>query len=185
MQDERGTTLTIDELLLRPWRDTDAPQVFAACQDPDIARWVAIPQPFTMADADAFVEAAIAMWQDGTGAAFAVVDASSDEVLGAVTRFGPEGSTSTFGAWVAEGARGRGVGSRALRALADWTFSTTSTVRIDGYIMVGNAASERMVLRLGWQREGVLRSWYVAPDGTAVDCVVYSLLRADGIPPAR
>ena len=102
-----------------------------------------------------------------------------------MTRFGPEGSTSTFGAWIAPGARGRGVGTRALGALADWTFSTTPTVRIDGYIMVGNTASERMVTRLGWQREGVLRAWYVTPDGTPIDCVVYSLLRTDEGPPAR
>ncbi len=49
--------------------------------------------------------------------------------------------------------------------------------------MVGNEASERMVLRLGWQREGVLRAWHVTPEGDPVDCVVYSLLRSDPVPP--
>ena len=103
------------------------------------------------------------MWRDGTGAAFAVVEAATDRLLGAVTRFGPEEHTSTFGCWVAPDARGRAVGRRALGLLADWTFATTSTVRIDGYIMVGNDTSERMVERLGWQREGVLRAWHVRP----------------------
>ncbi len=56
MAQDPGTTLTVDELVLRPWRAADAAAVFDACQDPDIARWVAIPQPFTATDAEAFVE---------------------------------------------------------------------------------------------------------------------------------
>ena len=179
VEDESGTTLTLDELRLRPWRHADAPAVLAACQDPEIARWVALADPFGPQDADAFVDDAMRMWREGTGTPFAVVDAATDRVLGAVTRFGPDGHLATFGCWVAPGARGRGIGRRSLGLLADWTFATTSTVRIDGYIMVGNETSERMLLGLGWQREGVLRAWHLRADGTPVDCVVYSLLRTD------
>src|SRR6185312_10088307 len=68
-----GTTLTIDELVLRPWRSADAPELYAVCQDPEIARWVTIPQPFQQADADAYIQNALAMWRDGTGAPFAIV----------------------------------------------------------------------------------------------------------------
>lgn len=183
MEHGSDVRLTVDELVLRPWRATDAPAVLVACQDADIRRWVAMPDPFQAADADAFIEEAGAMWRDGTGATFAVADAATDRVLGAVTRFGPDGHLSTFGCWVAPDARGRGVGSRALRLLAEWTFATTRTLRIDGYIMAGNDASERMVVRLGWQREGLLRAWHMRPDGTLVDCVVYSLVRGDAVPP--
>ena len=133
------------------------PSVFAVCQDPEIARWVTIPQPFPPADADAFIENALAMWRDGTGAPFAIVDAATDRLLGAVTRFGPEGHQATFGLWLAPDARGRGVGTRALRLVADWTFATTAAIRLDAFIMVGNEASNRMVERAGFQREGVLR----------------------------
>ena len=61
--------------MLRPWRSSDAPAVLEICQDPEIARWVTIPQPFLAADADAFIENAATMWRDGTGAPFAIVDA--------------------------------------------------------------------------------------------------------------
>ena len=98
---DAGTILTIDDLILRPWRPADAPELFAVCQDPEIARWVTIPQPFTPADADAFIQNAMVMWRDGTGAPFAIVDAATDRLLGAVTRFGPEGHQATFGLWLA------------------------------------------------------------------------------------
>ena len=176
---ESGTTLTIDDLVLRPWRPDDAPELYAVCQDPEIARWVTIPQPFLPADADAFIQNALTMWRDGTGAPFAIVDAATDRLLGAVTRFGPEGHQATFGLWLAPESRGRGVGTRALRLVSDWTFATTAAIRLDAFIMVGNEASNRMTERAGFQREGVLRAWDLHHDGVPVDCVVYSRIRDD------
>ena len=179
MDDEPGTTLTVDELRLRPWRRADVLAVLAACQDPEIARWVDLPQPFLRADADAFIEDALAMWRDGTGAPFAIVEAETDRLLGAVTRFGPDGHQATFGCWVVPGSP-RARGRRAiLRLLADWTFATTSAFRLDVFIMVGNEPSERMVESAGYRREGVLRAWDMRQDGVAVDCVAYSRLRTD------
>ena len=70
-------------------------------------------------------------------------------------------------------------GTRALRAVADWTFATTAAFRLDAYIMVGNDASMRMTERAGFQREGVARAWDLHHDGVPVDCVVYSRLRTD------
>src|SRR6187401_2275248 len=159
MDDEPGTTLTIDDLILRPWRLSDAPAVLAVCQDPEIARWVTIPQPFQPADADAFIENALAMWRDGTGAPFAIVEAATDRLLGAVTRFGPEGHQATLGCWVAPWARRRRIGTRSLRLVAEWTFATTPTFRLDAFIMVGNEPTERIVVLAGFQREGVLLAW--------------------------
>jgi RimJ/RimL family protein N-acetyltransferase len=179
VEDQPGTTLAIDELILRPWRSTDAAALMAACQDPEIARWAGMPQPFGQADAEAFIESAVAMWRDGTDAPFAIVEAESDRLLGAITRFGPDSHQATFGCWVVPEARGRGVGTRSLRLLAEWTFATTSVIRLHVFIMVGNEVSERMVERAGYQREGVLRAWDVLDDGAPVDCVVYSRLRGD------
>lgn len=179
MDGEPGTILTVDELVLRPWRPADAPEVLAVLQDPEIARWVTIPQPFLQADSEAFIQNSLTMWRDGTGAPFAIVDAATDRLLGAVTRFGPEGHQATFGLWLAPEARGRGVGTRALRLVADWTFATTAAIRLDTFIMVGNEPSNRMVERAGFRREGVLRAWDLHHGGVPVDCVVYSRIRGD------
>ena len=179
VEERPDTTLTIDELVLRPWRATDAAALLSACRDPEIARWAGLPQPFGPADAESFLESALAMWQDGSGAPFAIVEAHDGGLLGAITRFGPDGHHATFGCWVVAEARGRGIGTRVLRLLAEWTFATTSVIRLHVFIMVGNEVSERMVERAGYRREGVLRAWDVLDDGVPVDCVVYSRLRSD------
>jgi len=165
---------------LRPWRISDATALATACADPEIARWVSIPQPFTLDDAVAHIEEALASWQDGTGAAFAIVDRATDQLLGTVARFGPDGHQATIGCWVARKARGRGIGTAALRAVTEWTFRSTDVIRVDAFIMVGNEASERMTQRAGFQREGVLRSWDLLR-GQPVDCVAYSRLRDDEV----
>ena len=177
--EDLGITLTVDEFILRPWRADDAPALYAACQDPDIARWVTIPQPYLPADAERFIEAAQTMWRDGSGAPFAIEDAASGTLLGAVTRFGPDGHQATFGLWLAPEGRGRGVGTRALRRVCDWTLETTEAFRLDAYIMVGNDASIRMAERAGFQQEGVVRAWDLHHGGVPVDCVVLSRLRID------
>ena len=84
-----------------------------------------------------------------------------------------------FGLWLAPEARGRGVGTRSLRLASDWTFATTAAIRLDAFIMVGNEASNRMVERAGFQREGVARAWDIHHDGVPVDCTVYSRIRGD------
>jgi RimJ/RimL family protein N-acetyltransferase len=173
-----GTNLHLGDLRLRPWRTTDLDALVEACQDPAIARWVAIPQPYTPAEARTFIEEAAATWRDGTVAAFAIVAAETDELLGAVSRFGPDGHHATIGCWVRREARGRGVGTRSLRAVTDWTFATTDVIRMDAFILVGNTVSERMTERAGFRREGVLRAWELIR-GLPTDCVVYSRLRTD------
>ena len=138
MDGEPGPTLTADDLILRPWRPADAAEVFAVCQDPEIARWVTIPQPFLRRCGRVHRERADDV-ADGTGAAFAIVDAATDRLLGAVTRFGPEGHQATFGLWLAPDARGRGVGTGRFdwcrigrlppRQRSAWTHSSWSATR--------------------------------------------------------
>jgi RimJ/RimL family protein N-acetyltransferase len=177
--EDATATIALGDLVLRPWREGDASALWAACQDPEIARWISIPQPFGPADASEQIAEWQAMWRDESGAPFAIVESTSDELLGAIVRIGPEGHQATLGCWVAQDARGRGIGTRALRAVADWTFETTDVVRVDAYIMVGNEVSERMTQRAGFKREGVLRAWDLLR-GVPVDCVAYSRLRSDG-----
>jgi len=178
--DPTPVTLELDDIVLRPWRPGDVARLHAAGQDPEVARWVYLAQPFDVEAARAYLEGAMALWREGTGASFAIVD-RADELLGAVTRFGPEGHGATVGLWLVPGGRGRGIGTRALRLVLDWTFATTDVLRIDCYIEVGNEASMRMVERVGFRREGVLRSWDMAPHGP-IDCVVWSVLRSDERP---
>jgi RimJ/RimL family protein N-acetyltransferase len=69
---------------LRPWQLGDADAVTAACQDPEIARWVPIPWPYLREHAVGFIERTIADWAAGLAADFAITDQGEGHLLGAI-----------------------------------------------------------------------------------------------------
>ena len=75
---------------------------------------------------------------------------------------------------VAGHARGRGLGARIARLLAEHAFALR-VQRVAAYVNVGNVASERVLERAGYTREGVVRSM-PKPDGRRVDKTLFSLL---------
>ena len=74
--------------------------------------------------------------------------------------------------------RGRGYGSAAQRALAEYLFATTLTERIEAETDVDNVAEQRALDRAGFTREGVLRHTQFRA-GRWRDNVIYSVLRSE------
>ena len=176
-----GVTLTDGVITLRPWRSDDAAAVFDACQDPLVARFTRVPHPYAVADAEAFVQDRRHDWLSGEQRSFAVVDAVSGALLGAMTRFAPNGHRVEFGYWVAPEARGRKVATRALRTIVEWTLETTDLVRLEVQTLVANLASARVAEGAGFERESIRRAWVLDADGRPLDMVFYVLIR----PPDR
>jgi RimJ/RimL family protein N-acetyltransferase len=179
---EREITLTDGTVTLRTWRPDDASAVLAACQDPLIARFIPVPQPYTETDARTFVEVRRRDWETADERSFAIVDASTGTLLGSIARHGPFGHRAAFGYWLAPEARGRGVATRALRLITDWTIENTGVIRLDLYTDIENDASARVAARVGFVREGIRRAWDLNREGRPIDVVFYVLVRdlADG-----
>lgn len=170
----RDSALLTDGVVrLRRWSDSDAEAVFDACQDPAIARFVPIPQPYTMHSATGFISRAKADTEAGPSAHLAIVDATGDALLGSISRHGPRGHHATFGYWLAPSARGHGYATRALRLIVDWTVATTDIIRLDVYTDPDNHASGRVAQRSGFEREGVRRAWDLDREGRPIDSIFY------------
>ena len=162
-------------LLRRPTLD-DAPAVHAACQDPEIPRWIpVIPQPYTEQSALEFVQWSDEGWERGNRQ-FVIVDARSGELLGAIGMTVNAGfAIGHIGYWVAAAARGRGVASSALRLLAGWALEN-GFGRVELVTDPDNVASQRVAEKVGFRREGILRSHVLHRDGRRRDSVMFSLL---------
>ena len=76
------------------------------------------------------------------------------------------------------GHRGKGFASEALSLFISLFFKTTSMNRLQGVTIVGNEASEHMLTKAGFQKEGTMRQarWF---NGKVVDLNLFSLLRHD------
>jgi RimJ/RimL family protein N-acetyltransferase len=117
-----------------------------------------------------------------------VVDLRDGEVVGEVNWHAVGyGRTRACGAWnigmgLLPTARGRGVGARALRLLAEHLFTTTDLDRVEASTDVTNVAAQRVLEKGGFRAEGVLRGAQVR-DGRRRDMIVFGLLRSDIEPP--
>jgi RimJ/RimL family protein N-acetyltransferase len=164
---------------LRAWRDTDVRALTAACQDPEIPRWLTrLPQPYGEADARAYLLARYESIHAGTSAPFAIVDAlDRDRLLGSISlmRIAWEHRRAEVGYWLAREARGHGHTTRAVRLICAWGFNALGFERIDLFAAAGNVASQRVAERAGFTREGVLRCYLRGRD-RQLDAVAYGLL---------
>jgi ribosomal-protein-alanine N-acetyltransferase len=75
-------------------------------------------------------------------------------------------------------AQGHGVMTRALAALVDDLFSRTAIERLEARCSTGNQASARVLEKVGFEREGLLRG-YFRLGGRRVDNWLYAILRGD------
>jgi RimJ/RimL family protein N-acetyltransferase len=160
-----------DVVLLRPFEQGDVPAIVAACQDPEIPRWTAVPSPYTEADARAWLVSD----EEET---FAIVHKSTGELLGSIGVRYPGSGVGEVGYWVKREARGGGVATRALALVARWALEERHLGRFQLRADVENEASQRVAEKAGFVREGVLRSELLMK-GERRDVVMYSLVRDD------
>lgn len=165
-------------ILLRPPVETDVPAIAAACQDPEISRWTRVPDDYSEEDAREFVSLADRTWREGTDAPFAITDARTGDLLGAIGLHDIEWPIARVGYWVKRDARGRGVASRALALVARWSLDDLGAARLELLADPLNGASQRVAEKAGFVREGVLRA-YLEIKGRRRDSVMFSLLASD------
>lgn len=113
-----------------------------------------------------------------------VISDATGRVLGQVTfhqvAYGPNRASLAWriGVTVLPEHRGRGIGARAQRLLADELFATTDAFRVEADTDVANVAERRALRSAGFREEGVLRGarWRA---GARRDAVLFARLRTD------
>jgi RimJ/RimL family protein N-acetyltransferase len=176
--------LLADEAVqLVPLTPSHQPSLVELVQDEEVRTYTRVP---TVPSED-FVPSWLGMyeegWRDGSRAGFAI-ETREGEFLGVgfFVRIEREARQGEIGYIVGPAARGRGVATRTLRLLTDWGFSELELERIELWIDTTNPGSERVAERVGYLREGVLRSYWFK-ENIRRDLGVWSRLRTE--PPPR
>ncbi len=157
------------ELLLSVPTLADIERIAELCADPDIQEWLTVPRDYTVGDARDFVnDVAAPGWETGKELTWGIREPDGRGgwyLVGLVSLAAQPGDVRVLGFSLAAQARGRGIMTRAARAVVDLAFDAAGPVRAaalrwvcevhDG---VPNWASWRVAWRLGFTREAHLRA---------------------------
>jgi RimJ/RimL family protein N-acetyltransferase len=172
--------LTDGVVLLRSWDERDLALVEQASFDEYIALIEHVPVPFAKDAGLEWIAAQHAHLADGRGWTFAVVEVETGEPVGGVgiTFRHPPGAAEP-GVWILEPMRGQGLAERATRLLCHWALTAdTGIARVQATVEPWNMAPQRVLEKLGFKREGLLRA-YTSYDAERRDVLLYSLLERD------
>jgi len=86
--------------------------------------------------------------------------------------------TAEIGYGVAPEARGNGYATEAVRLVTQRAFTESPLRRLIAYVHEGNLASRRVLERVGYQPEGVLREHYIV-NGEPVNEIIYGILERE------
>src|SRR4051812_18076103 len=152
--------MTTQHLLLRELRADDARAIALRAGERRVARYLlAVPTPYPIALAARWIAGRQAGWPQGRGITLAITRRSQpDELLGSASlRCYSRDRRAELGYGLGVDAWGKGFATEAAGTLLDFGFREMALQRIYAQVLAGNAASCRVLEKLGMQNEGIRR----------------------------
>jgi RimJ/RimL family protein N-acetyltransferase len=167
-----------EDVILRDWRDADAPALAPVCGEWDVCAFTSVPWTYSEDEALAWIGRQRAKRAAGTVLALAIQGRDDERALGNVNLSGLDGDgrEAEIGYWLVPEARGRGLVTAAVSLLVDWGFENLGLERIEFAILPENLASQHVAERLGATPEG-LREQSHESEGRRWDMTIWSLTR--------
>lgn len=162
------------ELLLRAPTEADIEVIAPAFRDPAVGGEAGLP-PVDAGALRMLLREQLPLLRDrGLLAPYVIEDTDAGAILGGANLrlFDPMRDTVELGYWLFVEARGRGVATRAVLALVEHSHSRGIN-RVEAHVRIGNIASERVLQRAGFEREGVKRR-LLRHGGERVDATLFA-----------
>lgn len=149
-------------LMLRPFRRRDTASIHEAVRAslPELAEYLPWAVNYQRSVTAQFVKDSIGAWANGRAFDFAIRSLSEEERhVGNVSVWftSRANKTGEIGYWVRSDATGTGIGTEATARTLQIAFEELNMHRVTTRIAVGNVASEKIVQKLGFLKEGTLR----------------------------
>jgi ribosomal-protein-alanine N-acetyltransferase len=122
--------------------------------------------------------------RNGTGYPFFVLSQDGETMLGGLTLAHVQrgvAQSAVLGYWMGERHANKGFMTSAVRGVVGFAFDTLHLNRVEAACLPHNAASIRLLEKVGFAREGYARR-YLCIDGRWQDHILYGLVRDDPRP---
>lgn len=173
--------LQTDRLFLRPLSSDDDAALSVIAGAREIAdTTISVPHPLTLAIARDWIRRENAAMRSGSAIVLVIRKRHAAELLGliALRNVELEHACAELSFWLTAAVQHQGYATEAAEAIIQHGFGTLGLNRIDAYQMVRNSSSERVLTRLRFHPEGILRE-RVRKWGVFEDVRMWSLLHSD------
>ncbi len=170
--------LTDGVVTLRPLWETDAPAMHALNTLPEVVATSVPPIAPPLSEEVARCARSYSRWLAGERCELVIMDAGTGEFAGEIGLVYQEPVTqqAMVGYGLLPQFRGRGFTTRAVRLLTGWAFTQTGIERIIAGTEPANLASQKVLQRAGFEREGYLKARLPGVTGGRIDDIQWALL---------
>jgi RimJ/RimL family protein N-acetyltransferase len=167
-------------LSLRPLVESDAAALLQVHAEPRVMQFSNTPPWTSLEQAQELIEGSRSWLSLGTAVCLGIVPKDATGLIGTCTLFDISRSSqrAEVGFLLGLSAWGRGYMTEALAALLNYAFGELGLNRIEADTDPRNLAATRVLEKLGFMREGLLRERWITA-GQKSDSALYGLLRSD------
>ena len=173
------SSIETERLVLRRPTIEDSPAIFDGyAQDPEVVRHVMWRPHSSIGDTNDFLMTVLQRLQQEKEQSWAITLKSNGRLIGMIA-VRPNGFKHDIGYVLARPQWGRGIMTEAARSVVDLSLSDPQVRRVWAVCDVDNAASARVMEKVGMTFEGVLRRWVIHPNVSPDprDALCYALVR--------
>lgn len=166
-----------DRLHVRLLAQDDLPDLLAVNEDDEVTRFLPYASWSDLADADAWYKRMSTLQDTGTALQFVIAEKQMGTVIGSclLFRFEEKSARAELGYVLGRAHWGKGYMEESLRALIDSAFATMALRRLEAEVDPRNGSSGKLLRRLGFSKEGLLRQRWL-DKGQTHDVEFYGLL---------
>ncbi|MFC5602469.1 GNAT family N-acetyltransferase [Sporosarcina koreensis] len=172
--------LETNRLLLRRIEKDDAHDIFTYLSDIEVMKHYGTKPFQTVDEAIKAISKYESLFNENRGVRWGITIKEDNKVIGscAFHNMVSEHFRTDISFVLSKDFWGRGIAQEALKAVIKYGFEYLNINRIEAVIEPSNVPSQKLVERLGFSKEGVLRS-YEYFDGKFDDLYMFSLLKSD------
>lgn len=169
-----------ERLNLGPHKAVDVPGILKLYQCQDNLRYFGMEPFSTLQEAEDQLSWYQSNQAENTGMHFALRHSDSADIIGFVHLYDYDSTHQRceIGYMITREFSGRGLMTEGIRVVLNWIFDNTDVNRIEAYCDPRNPGSEKILEKLGFQKEGVFREY--EKEGTDfVPIHFWALIRRD------
>ncbi|WP_110927912.1 GNAT family N-acetyltransferase [Bacillus massiliglaciei] len=166
-----------ERLLLREVKISDADDIFAYASDPKVSKYVSWEAHYTKSETVSYIKYILDTYKNGNLPCWGIEWKETGELIGTIdfVMWKPAHKTAEIGYVLSRDYWGKGIMTEAAKELIAFGFDELSLVRIQARCFNENAASEKVMQKIGMTFEGTMRKAMLVK-GVHRDIKMYSII---------